>query len=90
MLLEDLSSLDSSEYHKKQEWACEEIYLSTYGYNYAKTHGIEVSLVEVVIDWNRGYEVSRKSRIEELRHYGYGSGVCKLSDNVKDEVRLYL
>ena len=90
MLLEDLSSLDNSEYHKKQEWACEELYLSTYAYNYAKTNNIEISLVEVVIDWNRGYEVSRKSRIEELINYGYGSGVCKLSDNMKDEVRLYL
>ena len=86
MLLEDLSGLD-----KKLNYACEEIYLSTFAYNYAKDKNIRVNLVEVIIDWQNGYEIKDPMYIINLRNkIGEGSAVCKLSDNIYDPVRQYL
>ena len=91
MLVEDLSDLDSSNLHLELKYATEELYLSTYAYNYAICNGLPIDFLEVIIDWNSGYEVKSMGYIEKLRGgYSDGSAVCKLSDNISDIVREYL
>ena len=90
MLIEDLSELDESNMHNELKYACEELYVSTYAYNYAIDNELKLELLEVIIDWTSGYEVKDVKYIRSLMNYKYGSGVCKLSDDLKDVVRLSL
>jgi hypothetical protein len=91
ILVEDISELENSELHKSNAYACEEIYMSTYAHNYAKENGIEIGFSEVIINWNSGYEVRSVEYINSLRTtYKYGSGVCKVSEDLSDPVRRYI
>jgi hypothetical protein len=90
MLVEDLSELDDSPLHDNKKYACEELYISTYAYNYGIDNELGLDLVEVIIDWSSGYEVKEVNYINHLKSYKSGSGVCKLSDNLIDAVRVLL
>jgi hypothetical protein len=87
-LVEDLSTLEDK---IGVHYACEEIYLSTYAYNYAKTNNINIDYVEVIIDWGNEYKISTINYIQILRkYYRDGTAVCRLSDSSNDEIRQYL
>lgn len=91
ILLDDLTELEKLNDYKEVQYACEEIYFSTYAYNYARDNNISINYVEVIIDWDAGYEVRDFNYVQMLRDtYEGGSAVCKLSDNILDTVRQYL
>jgi hypothetical protein len=86
-LVEDLSTLKDKIVVR---YACEEIYLSTYAYNYAKINNINIDYVEVIIDWGTEYKIPNINYIQILRkYYRDGTAVCRLSDS-NDEIRQYL
>jgi hypothetical protein len=90
-LLDDLTELEGLNDYKDAEYACEEIYLSTYAYNYAKENNMSIDYVEVIIDWESGYEVRDYNYVQMLRKtYEGGTAVCKLSDNILDNVRVFI
>jgi hypothetical protein len=91
MLVEDLSEIEGSEYNSRLKYAAEEIYLSTYAYNYAIKNKLNLDFVEVIIEWNEKYNITDIRYIDYLRSSLYeGSCVCKVSDNLSDPVRVYL
>jgi len=91
MLVEDLSEIEESEYNSTLKYAAEEIYLSTYAYNYAIKNKLNLDFVEVIIEWNEKYNITDIRYIDYLRSSLYeGSCVCKVSDNLSDPVRVYL
>jgi len=94
MLSADIGSLYNSESTSQRPYfSAEEIYLSTYAYNYAKEHNMEICLTEVIINWAHGYYVPNLDIIHYYRHSYIKSGhaVCKLSDDVhNDPIRKYL
>jgi hypothetical protein len=90
-LLDDLTELEGLNDYKDAQYACEEIYLSTYAYNYARENNMSIDYVEVIIDWESGYEVRDLNYVQMLRNaYEGGSAVCKLSDNISDIVRVFI
>jgi len=91
MLSEDVGTLYDSKANVK--YAAEEIYFSTYAYNYAIQNNIEIKLTEVIIDWNNSYCIEKTEKIDYLRnkYIKTGHAVCKLSDDVNNNpVRNYL
>uniref|UniRef100_A0A6C0J579 Glycosyltransferase n=1 Tax=viral metagenome TaxID=1070528 RepID=A0A6C0J579_9ZZZZ len=66
-------------------WYClEEMWFSTYAYNYAVEKGITVEQMETIIDWEGGYGVT-KEMVVKYRSIarvlkGIGHAVCKVSD----------
>lgn len=73
-------------------YACEEIYFSTYAYNYANENNIFVNLCEVNINWEFNYEIMDIQYIIHL-HYNYpkiGSAICKLPDDTNHSTRLFI
>jgi hypothetical protein len=77
-------------------YVTEEIYFSTYAYNYAVMNNIPVGSSVVMINWLKGYTVDTVDRIVSLRedprfNGAYGAyAACKLSDNLLDPVRMFL
>jgi len=93
MLSEDITKLYDSPNTKKLDYACEEIYLSTYAYNYAIEHSIPIEIGQVIIYWNRYYGIRHTEYIDFLRknpQFNSGHAVCKLSDSINDPVRKYI
>jgi hypothetical protein len=91
MLVTDITVLDNSHLHEILRYAPEELYLSTYAYNYAKNNNIRIDFVEVITDWNNGYEINNIHYIDRLRiSYEGGSAVSKVPDNIHNPVRQYL
>ena len=91
MLVTDIRELDNSNLHEILRYAPEELYFSTYAYNYAKTNNIAIDFVEVITNWNNGYEIQNVHYIDILRRsYEGGSAVSKLSDNIHNPVRQFL
>jgi hypothetical protein len=70
------------------KYAAEEIYLSTYAYNYAIENNIPIDYVTVIIHWEYMYLIQSVEYIEALKHaIPYGAGVCKVPDVVKHPIR---
>jgi hypothetical protein len=92
MLAEDIATLYDSPNTPYLDYVCEEIYLSTYAYNYAKEHSIPIEHSEVIIDWQTNYNIPNPQYIDYLRKNPIfkGHAVCKLSDNTRDPIRKYI
>jgi len=91
MLESDIKTLYGSESPKY--YVTEEIFFSTYAYNYAKIHNIQIDLSIVIIDWEKYYNISSLEYIDSLRNNSKltSYAACKLSDNVlSDPVRRYI
>jgi hypothetical protein len=77
-------------------YVTEEIYFSTYAYNYAMMNNMQVGSSVVMIDWAKGYTVTQPGRVVSLREDPRFIGacgpyaVCKLSDNLSDPVRVFI
>ena len=79
-------------------YVTEEIYFSTYAYNYAMINNMPVGSSVVMIDWAKGYAVTQPGRVVSLRSDARFIGdpayapyaVCKLSDNLSDPVRVFI
>ena len=77
-------------------YVTEEIYFSTYAYNYAMMNNMLVGSSVVMIDWAKGYAVNTVDRIISLREDPRFNGLfgpyaaCKLSDNILDSVRVFI
>jgi len=65
MLEKDIKTLYNS--HVTTYYVTEEIYFSTYAYNYAKLNNIPVGSSVVMINWAKGYAVDSVERITSLR-----------------------
>lgn len=77
MLVEDIRDIPYLTY------PCEEVYFSTYTYNYCKKHHIPIHKPLVLIDWDGQYDVKEPFQLTKaLREGAYG--VCKLSDEAKE------
>ena len=92
MLAEDIATLYDSPNTPYLDYVCEEIYLSTYAYNYAKEHSITIEHSEVIINWQTNYNIQNPQYIDYLRKNPsfQGHAVCKLSDDIRDPVRRYI
>jgi hypothetical protein len=94
MLYEDIAKFYDSPNTKKLNYACEEIYLSTYAYNYAIEYSIPIEFNEVITNWKSYYDgIKHIEYIDFLRknpQFDSGHAVSKLSDNINDPVRKYI
>ena len=92
MLVEDIQTIYNSPNTPHLKYASEEIYLSTYAYNYGITHSIPIERSEVIINWNTNYLLSDPRYIDDLRTDPRfrGHAVCKLSDDIQDPLRRYI
>lgn len=94
MLEEDIKTLYNSPV--TTYYVTEEIYFSTYAYNYAMMNNMLVGSSVVIINWAKGYAVNTVDRIVSLREDPRFNGVCgayaacKLSDNILDPVRVFI
>jgi len=92
MLVEDIRTIYDSPNTPHLDYSSEEIYLSTYAYNYALTHSIPIERSQVITDWQSNYHISDPKYIDYLRMNPRftGHAVSKLSDNIQDSVRRYI
>jgi hypothetical protein len=84
----------STKNNSRKDYAYEEIYFSSYAYNYAIENQIPVSPCEVIIDWSY-YEIQDPKYIVKMRDYKVndeeiGHALCKVPDNVNHPSRIFL
>lgn len=86
-LVEDLKTLVMK---SDIEYCTEELYFSTYSYNYAIRNNINITYLETIINWGNCYIVPSVEYVKKLHDHVEGHAVCKLSDDVNDPIRLFL
>ena len=91
MIAEDIPVLKNSDLG---DYACEELYFSTYAYNYAIQNSIQIKECVVTINWEFGYEIHCIEQIMNLhqryKHKKEGYAICKLPDDINHPVRRFL
>ncbi len=91
MIAEDIPTLKN---HNLGEYACEELYFSTYAYNYAIQHSVQMEECITIINWEFGYEIHHIQQIidlhEKYKNKKEGYTLCKLPDDVNHPVRRFL
>lgn len=89
-LKSNVSGILSIKNNPHRDYAYEEIYFSTYAYNYALEKQIAVSMCEVITDWHQ-YDINDPQYIIKMRNYKeIGHALCKLPDNIKSITRQFL
>jgi hypothetical protein len=78
-----------------QFYPCEEIYFSTYAYNYAFENNLPINYVEVITNWEYNYNIYDPEYIIQLRNYKInskeiGHAICKVPENLNCPSRIFL
>ncbi len=89
MIVEDLTLLKNK---PMQNYACEEIYFSTYAYHHYLLSKIPIQFCEVITNWEFKYDIHDIQYIIDLhqKHPLIGHAICKLPDDVNHPVRKFI
>lgn len=73
-------------------YACEEIYFSTYAYNYAIENNISINFTECNTNWEYYYEIKDINYIinTHYKHPNIGHALCKLPDDTNHPTRIFI
>lgn len=71
------------------DYQCEEVYFSTYAYNWSLLKNKEIKYSCILIDWQNYFRQITPEYINNIKKYGC-YGICKIDDNPNSYIRKYI